>query len=127
MLSDQIERAGMTVEYSKQVVEYYENLDSSTAGIILKSGERLEADVIIAADGIGSTSTRITLGHEVRARPTGFSIYRASCSIDPALANPVFEERFPILENDRPSAQLWMGFVSVSYSPSSRSKLMKFQ
>ncbi|KAJ5809706.1 uncharacterized protein N7503_001924 [Penicillium pulvis] len=109
MLSDQIERAGITLEYSKQVVEYYENMGPSTAGVFLESGERLEADVVIAADGIGSTSSRITLGHEVRARPTGFSIYRASCPIDPALTNPVFEERFPILDNDRPSAQLWMG------------------
>lgn len=119
MLSDQIERIGITVEYGKRVAKYYEDLGCSTAGVILESGERLEADVIIAADGIGSTSSLITLGHAVRARPTGFSIYRASCPIGETLTDPVFEEKFPILENDRPSAQLWMGFVPVSSSPSS--------
>ncbi|KAJ5659885.1 hypothetical protein N7507_006336 [Penicillium longicatenatum] len=109
MLSDQLERIEIAVEYGKQVVDYYEDKGSSTAGVILTSGERLEADVVIAADGIGSTSSRITLGHEVRARPTGFSIYRASCPIDSAHMDRIFEEKFPILENDRPSAQIWMG------------------
>ncbi|KAJ5637812.1 hypothetical protein N7490_007691 [Penicillium lividum] len=109
MLSDQLERIGITIEYDKQVVEYYENTNCSKAGVVLQGGERLEADMVVAADGIGSISSRVTLNHEVRARPTGFSIYRASCPIDLALADPDFEDKFPVLETGIPSGQLWLG------------------
>ncbi|KAJ5931007.1 hypothetical protein N7466_006500 [Penicillium verhagenii] len=109
MLSDQLERIGLEVEYGKRAVEFYESSSYSTAGVFLQDGEKIEADVVIAADGIGSISSRITLGHEVRARPIGFSIYRCSCSIESFLADPVFNEKFSELEDDRPMFQMWIG------------------
>ncbi|KAJ5777658.1 hypothetical protein N7520_000904 [Penicillium odoratum] len=85
------------------------NAGDQDSHFVLQGGERLEADMVIAADGIGSISSSVTLNHEVRARTTGFSIYRASCPIDLALADPDFEDKFPLLESGIPSGQLWLG------------------
>lgn len=112
MLADQVERVGLTVEYGKQVVQYHEDTHSSKAYVILENKEKIEADLVVAADGIGSRSYSIILGHEVPARPTGFSIYRALLPIDQALVDPEIDEKFPLLENGMSSTQLWMGCVS---------------
>lgn len=118
MLADQVERVGLTVEYGKQVVEYHEDPQSPKAYVILENKEKIEADVVVAADGISSKSYTITLGHEVRARPTGYSIYRALLPIDQALVDPIIDEKFPLLKTGISSTQLWMGFVhSVWLSP----------
>ncbi|OKL62091.1 hypothetical protein UA08_02977 [Talaromyces atroroseus] len=98
MLADQVERAGLTVEYGKHVLKYCEDSHASKATVILENNDKVEADVVVAADGIGT-----------RARPTGFSIYRALLPIDQALVDPVIEEKFPLLENGMPCTQLWMG------------------
>lgn len=111
MLADQVERVGLTVEYGKHVTQYQEDPDSSKAYVILENNEKIEADLVVAADGIGSKSYSITLGRQVPARPTGFSIYRALLPIDQALVDPVIDEKFPLLENGMSSTQLWMGFV----------------
>jgi salicylate hydroxylase len=44
--------------------------------VTLRNGTILEADVIIGADGIKSNLRREVIGHEIEARPTGFSAYR---------------------------------------------------
>ena len=109
MLSDQLERIGISVEYGKHAIEYYEDENLGKAGAILDNNEKLEADVVLAADGIGSHSSRITLGHEARARPTGFSIYRAAYPLDETPLDPVLDKRFCMLENGVPSTEIWMG------------------
>lgn len=111
MLSDQLERIGIFVEYGKHVIEYYEDENSGKAGAVLDNNEKLEADVVLAADGIGSHSSRVTLGHEARARPTGFSIYRAAYSLDDTPLDPALDKRFSLLENGVPSTEIWMGYV----------------
>lgn len=114
MLAEQVTRAGMTIEYGKQVVEYQEDPESPTAKahVLLQDGNTIEADLIVAADGIGSKSYNITLGRPVPARPTGFSIYRALLPSEQALRDPAIEEKFPLLEGGISATQLWMGFVS---------------
>ncbi|KAJ5088739.1 hypothetical protein N7456_012355 [Penicillium angulare] len=109
MLSDQLDRVGLAVEYGKRVLDYYEDSSSGKAGILLDGGEKLEADVVVAADGVGSKSSRIVLGQEVRARPTGFSIYRAAYPLDETRTYPILDENFPLMEKNTASSQLWMG------------------
>ncbi|KAJ5621696.1 hypothetical protein N7528_006479 [Penicillium herquei] len=89
MLSDQLERIGIIVEYGKKV--------------------KLEADLVIAADGVGGKSSRITLGHEVRAEPIGYSIYRASYPLNETLCDSIINEKLPVMENGVPSSQIWLG------------------
>lgn len=47
-----------------------------TGIVTLENGEEIEADLIIAADGIHSTLRSVVLGKEVKAKPTGISAYR---------------------------------------------------
>ncbi|KAL1886694.1 hypothetical protein Plec18167_000628 [Paecilomyces lecythidis] len=109
MLTDQAERIGIYVEYGKRVTEYYEKSDKGKAGVVLENGETIEADIVLAADGIGSKSTKITMGREVRAQSTGFAVYRTAFPIELAFADPIVRERFQLLENGHPVAELWMG------------------
>ncbi|KAJ5570611.1 uncharacterized protein N7459_010041 [Penicillium hispanicum] len=109
MLSDQLDRVGIHVEYGKRVVEYYEDASTAKAGVILEGGEKMEADVVIAADGVGSKSSRITMGHEIPARPTGFSIYRTAFPVELATADPMIRERFPMPDEGITSGEIWMG------------------
>jgi salicylate hydroxylase len=57
---------------SSRVVE----CDPSAGLITLEDGEKLEADLIIGADGIHSNLRSVVLGKKVTAKPTGISAYR---------------------------------------------------
>lgn len=111
MLETQLEMAGIKVQYGKRAIRYIDEdpAKSQRAGVELDNGEILEADVVVAADGIGSHSTRVTLGYEVPARSTGFAIYRAAYPVDIALSDPEIKERFPLQPDGRPVAELWLG------------------
>lgn len=124
MLSEQAERAGMTIEYGKRVKSYFESVETNKAGVTLDDGEIIEADVVIAADGVGSKSSQVTMGHEVQARSTGFSVYRAAFPVELALSDPVVAERFQILDNGISIVEMWMGFVLCIQS---RIQLTMFQ
>lgn len=124
MLSEQAERAGMTIEYGKRVKSYFESVETNKAGVTLDDGEIIEADVVIAGDGVGSKSSQVTMGREVQARSTGFSVYRAAFPVELALSDPVVAERFQILDNGISIVEMWMGFVLCIQS---RIQLTMFQ
>lgn len=111
MLCRQLEKTGLKIEYGKRVVEYFEDVDAKTAGVVVDDGERIQADVILAADGIGSKSSRIAMGAEAHARPTGFSIYRAAFPMELAMADPMIRDRFKLSPGGTPLTEVWMGFV----------------
>jgi salicylate hydroxylase len=50
--------------------------DPESGTITLEDGEKIEADLVIAADGIHSKLRATVLGKETTARPTGLSAYR---------------------------------------------------
>jgi 2-polyprenyl-6-methoxyphenol hydroxylase-like FAD-dependent oxidoreductase len=111
MMSDQAKRIGIFVEYGKRAVEYYEDAAGQKAGVVLENEERIEADLIIAADGIGSKSSIITMGKEVRARSSGSSIYGGTIPIEVVQADPLMSERFSGVENGKAVVELWQGYV----------------
>ncbi|TFK39649.1 hypothetical protein BDQ12DRAFT_682150 [Crucibulum laeve] len=51
--------------------------ESGRAGVVLTSSERLEADVVVAADGVWSTARGYVLGYLDRPKSSGYAIYRA--------------------------------------------------
>lgn len=67
---------GIPVDFGSRVVEYFEN--ASHAGVVLDDGSRLVADVVVAADGVGTKSHKLVAGHESRAMTSGFSIFRTA-------------------------------------------------
>jgi 2-polyprenyl-6-methoxyphenol hydroxylase-like FAD-dependent oxidoreductase len=109
MLTEQCHKVGIDVEYGKYVVEYYEKPNINEAGVLLKSGEVVKADVVVAADGIGSKSTKITLDTEVAVRPTGYAIFRTAFPVQMAISDPLIRERFTLMPDGRPIAEMWMG------------------
>ncbi|KAH0836396.1 monooxygenase [Lanmaoa asiatica] len=88
---------GIDVRMGQEVVDYWENDRSQTAGVVLHSGEKLQADLVVAADGVKSHAREYVLvspltiyvpranrmvthfrqGYQDRPRPSGYAIYRA--------------------------------------------------
>lgn len=61
-----------TIKVSSKVI----SCDCDAAMVQLESGEKLQADVVIAADGIHSTMRSFVLGETISPVPTGLSAYR---------------------------------------------------
>lgn len=102
----QARELGIDVSYGKRVADYFE--DDTQAGVVLEDGSKVSADVVVAADGVGTKSHRLINGHDIRAMPSKHSIFRASYAIDPVLADPELAARFAESENDS-HFQLWTG------------------
>jgi len=109
MLYHQIDRFGIPVFYGKRVVKYYEDADRGVGGVVLDNGEHEEADLIIAADGLNSSSHDRVLGGQGKGRPSGRSIFRAAWPLDLATADPLVKETFGLKEGKDPMMQAWMG------------------
>jgi 2-polyprenyl-6-methoxyphenol hydroxylase-like FAD-dependent oxidoreductase len=83
---------GISVEFDTTVKEYYES--STAGGVILSDGRVLEADLTVAADGVGTTSWRLITGSQEGAISSGFALYRTSFPAGPALENPIIAKEF---------------------------------
>lgn len=57
---------GIDIRMGQEVVDYWEDGENNTAGVVLRSGESLEADLVVAADGIKSRARRYVLVSSVR-------------------------------------------------------------
>lgn len=109
MLETQLEQVGIKIQYGHRAVRYFETPEKHTAGIELDDGKILEADLVVAADGIGSHSTRITMGHEIPARSTGISIYRTAYPANIVNSDPEIVENVGKAPNGSPLVQVWIG------------------
>lgn len=83
-------KIGLEVEFDKTVVQYAETSERGSA--ILDDGTKIEADLVIAADGVGSASWELVLKEKVRATSSGFAVYRSSYTTDVGLANPAVKK-----------------------------------
>lgn len=106
MLVTQAEKIGVKIEYGKRVVSYFEEDDK--AGVVTDEGERFVADVVIAADGVGSKSQAL-VGGEVRAKPSGRAMWRASFDIAHLDQNQEVKDFFTLADNGRPMLRSWLG------------------
>ncbi|KAF6226886.1 hypothetical protein HO133_008327 [Letharia lupina] len=104
LLLAQARKVGIEVEYGQRVIEYLEDAAARKAG-----GGKLEADLVVAADGAGTKSYILTMGEQVDAKGSGYAIYRTAYPIELALADPQVAEHFKLLENGRSVFELWMG------------------
>lgn len=51
MLLEEVKRCGITIEFGRDVVDYFEDGERRKGGVVLKGGERCEGDLVIAAEG----------------------------------------------------------------------------
>ena len=105
----QIDRLSLKIEYGNRVVEYYENTSMSVGGIVLESGKKREAQVVIAADGINTVSDIITSGAHIEPKETGMAIYRATYPVEHAFSKTAVQERWTHRKGDRPIWEFWVG------------------
>ncbi|KAI1848521.1 hypothetical protein JX265_013804 [Neoarthrinium moseri] len=106
MLISQLERLGIRNEYGCRVVDCCEN--AQKAGIVLDDDRRLEADVVVAADGIGSKSHRLVNGQEIRARGSGLAGPRAAFPVQAICDDEELNKHFGILDSRHPHFQMWI-------------------
>ncbi|KAI1878464.1 hypothetical protein JX265_000396 [Neoarthrinium moseri] len=110
MFVRQVEKLGIKIGYNKRVVDYIEDGEAGKALAITDEGERFEADVIIAADGVGSKSQKL-VGGQVRAMSSGRAMWRAAFPRTLLDSNPEVREFFKLVgENgDEPIIRTWLG------------------
>lgn len=106
MLLEQVERVGIKIGYNKRVVSYFET--DSEGGVELDDGERLTADIVIAADGVGSKSQSLT-GGQVRARTSGRAMWRAVMSRSAVEQHPEVQKFFGNMEDKQPVVRTFFG------------------
>ncbi|KUI57777.1 6-hydroxynicotinate 3-monooxygenase [Cytospora mali] len=66
---------GIPIHLGQNVSEYFE--DDDHAGIVLKTGERIVADVVVGADGVRSKARELVLGYEDKPKSSGYAVWRA--------------------------------------------------
>ncbi|RHZ67176.1 uncharacterized protein CDV56_109471 [Aspergillus thermomutatus] len=92
LLWDYVRQMGIEVDFSKAVDEYFET--DTHGGVVLADGQRLTADIVVAADGVGSKSWPLVLGEKDVPTSSGFACYRATFPAGPALENPIIAKEF---------------------------------
>nr|POF02486.1 fad-dependent monooxygenase mdpd [Quercus suber] len=112
MLLAQLSKLGVEVEYGKEVIDYYEDLEQKKGGVVTKDGSKHQADVVIAADGVRGNSWPLIAGGPIPARSSGDAIFRVAYPAKYAVADPVVAERFKAKDEKQSIMELWTGYVS---------------
>lgn len=79
------------IEFSTSGVNYFEIEDHG--GVELADGCKLTADIVVAADGIGSKSWHL-VGEKTALISSGFVLYRFTFPAAPALENRIIRKEF---------------------------------
>ncbi|KAK3358756.1 hypothetical protein B0T25DRAFT_74426 [Lasiosphaeria hispida] len=80
---------GIDIRVSQRVEDYFETDDPPQSGVVLSTGERLVADVVIAAEGVRSRGRKIVLGFDENPKSSGYAVYRAWFPSDRIINNPI--------------------------------------
>lgn len=76
---------GLDIRLGQRVTDYFE--DEEKAGVIV-DGEKMVADVVIAAEGVRSRGRKIVLGFDDKPKSSGYAVYRSWFSGDAIKNNP---------------------------------------
>jgi 2-polyprenyl-6-methoxyphenol hydroxylase-like FAD-dependent oxidoreductase len=112
MFVHQLERLGIEVEYQRRIIDYQEDETTGKAIAVTDDGQRYEADIIIAADGVASKSQKL-VGGQVRARSSGRAMWRAAFPKVHLDQNPDVKEFFKMVgpNSDEPIVRTFLGCV----------------
>ena len=108
-LTKQLERCGISLQYGKPAVDFSENLSSRKGQVLLDNGQKLEADVVIAADGVHTKSWKLIGGDRPSAQSSGHSIYRTAYPVEHLLKDKELAERFQLRPDGQVVIELWHG------------------
>ncbi|KAI0197492.1 putative monooxygenase [Astrocystis sublimbata] len=103
---------GVNVRLGARVDDYFE--DDDEAGVILEGGERLTADVVLAAEGVRSGGRKIVLGYDDKPKASGYAVYRCWFDADQIAKDPMLQH----FTNDGDKHVAWLGpdvhFIAAS-------------
>lgn len=110
MFVKQVERLGVKIEFNSRVVDYFENEEKKKGGCVTQDGKRYEADIVIAADGVGSKSQKL-VGGQVRARSSGRAMWRAAFPIEHLDKDPEVKEHYKMVgpDDNEPIVRTYLG------------------
>ncbi|KKK15177.1 hypothetical protein P175DRAFT_0539870 [Aspergillus ochraceoroseus IBT 24754] len=106
MLLRQVARLGFRVEYGKPVRDYFEDRVSGSGGVVLENGEIRLADIVVAADGLKSSSDILITGEPRPTKSSGLSIYRTAYPKELAMKDECVRERWG---RSPPTWEYWLG------------------
>ncbi|KAI3394531.1 hypothetical protein diail_2580 [Diaporthe ilicicola] len=104
-LLEQVLALGIDVTYGRRAVDYFE--DETKAGVILEDGSKIDADVVVAADGLGTKSHKLINGHDIRAVSSKHSIFRTAYHVDHFASDPELDSIFPLRDDGGALHQIW--------------------
>ncbi|KAI5860578.1 FAD/NAD(P)-binding domain-containing protein [Durotheca rogersii] len=110
MYLNEVQRQKITIQFGRRVVDYFEDQERQRAGVVTDKGDRFEADVVIAADGIGSKCQKL-VGGQVKAMSSGRAMWRAAFPIHLLDKNPAIKEFLHMVgpNHDEPIVRSWLG------------------
>ncbi|THY07663.1 hypothetical protein D6D01_09735 [Aureobasidium pullulans] len=108
MLLRQIKRCGIQIQWGKRITEYYEKEEAGVGGTVLENCEHLEADIIVAAERIKTTSVQLLTGYSPEPKDSGQSMYRTGYAPDFTKHDPAVLEHWPVKPGDKPEWQFWL-------------------
>ena len=108
-LFDYVNKLNIPIEWGKCVCQYYEIIEAAKAGVITESGERFEADLVIAADGVGTKSWQAVAGEVTKPKSSGFSVYRVAYPTKRAYEDPAVAQKFAIPDGGDDITHLYLG------------------
>lgn len=103
---------GVKIRLGARVEDYFES--DEEAGVVLEGGERITADVVLAAEGVRSRGRKIVLGYDDKPKASGYAVYRTWFDADEIAKDP--DLRFFTDNGDKHVA--WLGrdvhFIAAS-------------
>lgn len=111
ILLAQLREIGVEVEYGVEVAEYTEIAEEGKGAVLTTAGERLQADLVVAADGVRGKSWKlINGGKEVGSKSSGDAMFRVAFPRECVEKDPVVMERFgKTAEGGQPVLEMWSG------------------
>lgn len=70
---------GIEIRFGTRVTDYFE--DGEQAGVVA-NGEKMTADIVVAAEGVRSRGRKIVLGFDDKPKSSGYAVYRSWFSGD---------------------------------------------
>jgi len=97
------------VIFDRRVVDYEESDNAERAYAITDKEERFEADVVVAADGIGSKASKVMLGKEVKTLSSGYSIYRVTYPTSLLRKVPFLDHKYSFHNREYDYCEVYIG------------------
>ncbi|KAG7448145.1 maackiain detoxification [Guyanagaster necrorhizus] len=95
---------GISIQHGISVEHYSETIDKGCA--ILADGTKLEADLVIAADGVGGKAWSIVSGKKEQPISSGYAIYRTTFPLEHAMNDPLLAK---VYEGNGSHASAYIG------------------